>query len=117
LQETADANSPVPESLYREAFVQQDKSGNAPPGAPPGAPLDDTPDSQDRIQDFLNRHGGPGAARRQAADPAGTAGWYEVYAADGYCLRCDWSRMGSREEMKFSEIGPQKTEGASDHRA
>jgi hypothetical protein len=114
LQEMADANSPVPESLYREAFVQQDKSGNAPPGAPLG---DVTPDSQDRIQDFLSRHGGPGAARRQAADAAGTAGWYEVYAADGYRLRCDWSRMGGREEMEFSEIGPQKTEGASDHRA
>jgi hypothetical protein len=110
----ADANTPVPELLYREAFVQQDKSGNASPGAPMG---DITPDSQDRIQDFLNRHGGPGAARRQGADAADTAGWYEVYAADGYRLRCDWSRMGSREEMKFSEIGPQQTEGASDHRA
>jgi hypothetical protein len=33
-------------------------------------------------------------------------GWSEVYAADGYRLRCDWSRMGSREEMKFSEIAP-----------
>ena len=106
----ADANSPVPELLYREAFVQQDKSGNAPPG-------DVTPDSQERIQDFLNRHGGPGAARRQAADAAGTAGWYEVYAVDGYRLRCDWSRMGSREESTFSEIGPLKTEAASDHRA
>jgi hypothetical protein len=101
----------VPELLYREAFVQQDKSGNA----PPGAPLDDvTPDSQDRIRDFLSRHGGQGAARREAVDAAACTGWYEVYAADG--LRCDWSRMGSREELKFCEIGPRKTEGASDHR-
>jgi hypothetical protein len=110
----ADANSPVPGLLYREAFVQQDKSGNAPPGAPLG---DVTPDSQDRIRDFLDRHGGPGADLRQAADAAGIAGWYEVYAADGYRLRCEWSRMGSREELTFSEIGPLKTEGASDHRA
>src|ERR1700683_4137838 len=110
----ADANWPVPDSLYREAFVQQDNSGNTPTGAPLG---DVTPDSQDRIEDFLSRHGGPGADLRQAADAAGTAGWYEVYAADGYRLRCDWSRMGGREEMQFSEIGPQKTEGASDHRA
>jgi hypothetical protein len=94
--------------------VQQDKSGNAHQNAPLG---DVTPDSQDRIQDFLSRHGGPGAARRQATHAAGSAGWYEVYAADGYRLRCDWSRMGSREESTFSEIGPLKTEAASDHRA
>jgi hypothetical protein len=105
----ADANSPVTESLYREAFVQQNNSGDTPLG-------DITPDSQDRTDDFLSRHGGPGPARRQAADAAGTVGWYEVYAADGYCLRCDWSRMGGLEEMKFSEFGPHKTEGASDHR-
>lgn len=93
--------------------MQQDKSGNTPAGAPLG---DVTPDSQDRIRDFLGRHGGPGAARREAVDAAGFVGWYEIYAADGYCLRCDWSRMGSREELKFAEIGPRKTEGASDRR-
>ena len=93
--------------------MQQDKSGRGPPGAPSG---DVTPDSEERIQDFLSRHGGPGAARRQAVDATGLGGWYEVYAADGYRLRCDWSRMGSREELQFAEIGPRKTEGASDHR-
>lgn len=50
-------------------------------------------------------------------DRAGCAGWYEVYAADGYRLRCDWSRIGSREELKFSEIGPQHGGGASGNRA
>lgn len=93
--------------------MQQDKSGSVPPDAPLG---DVTPDSEERIQDFLSRHGGPGAARRQAVDAAGLAGWYEVYAADGYRLRCDWSRMGSREELQFAEIGPRQTEGASDQR-
>jgi hypothetical protein len=29
-----------------------------------------------------------------------------VYAADGYTLRCDWSRFGSTEEMAFSEAAP-----------
>jgi hypothetical protein len=101
---------PVLESLYREALVQQDKSGNAPQDTPPG---DVSPDSEDRIRDFMDRHGGPGSPRRQATEPAGDRGWYEIYAADGYRLRCDWSRLGGREELKFSEIGPQKTEGGS----
>ena len=91
--------------------MQQDKFGDAPQDTPQG---DVSPDSEDRIRDFMGRHGGPGSPRRQSTDPSGYRGWYEIYAADGYCLRCDWSRMGSREELKFSEIGPQQTEGASD---
>jgi hypothetical protein len=91
--------------------VQQDKSGNAPQASPAG---DVSPDSEDRIRDFLGRHGGLGLPRREQADPAGYRGWYEVYAADGYCLRCDWSRTGSREELMYSEFGPDQTEGASD---
>ena len=102
------------DALYREALVQQDNSGNAPRDAPPG---DVSPDSEDRIADFISRHGGPGSPRREETDPAGYGGWYEIYAADGYRLRCDWSRMGSREELKFSEIGPQRTEGAPDNPA
>ena len=91
--------------------MQQDKSGNAPHDAPPS---DLSPDSQDWIRDFMDRHGGPGSPRRQATDPAGDRGWYEIYAADGYRLRCELSRLGGREELKFSEIRPQQTEGASD---
>ena len=94
--------------------MQQDKSGSPPAEAPPG---DVSPDSEDRIRDFMNRHGGPGSPRRQGTDAAGYRGWYEIYAADGYRLRCDWSRFGGREELQFSEIGPQQTEGASDHPA
>jgi len=68
---------------------------------------DASPDSEDRIQDFFARHGGAGTApSRRDRDASGMGGWSEVYAADGYVLRCDWSRMGSREEMKFSEIPP-----------
>jgi hypothetical protein len=94
--------------------VQQDKSGSAPQDTPPG---DASPDSLDRIRDFLDRHGGPGSPRRQATDSSGIRGWYEIYAADGYCLRCEWSRSGTREELQFSEIGPQHTEAASDNPA
>jgi hypothetical protein len=71
------------------------------------SPADDpSPDSQDRIRDFLIRHGGPGAPRRAQNDASGLTGWYEVHAADGYRLRCEWSRFGSREELKYFEIAP-----------
>ncbi len=90
--------------------MQQDKSGIAPGDA--------SPDSQDRIEDFLARHRGPesSGARREEVDASGLRGWYEVYAADGYRLRCDWSRMGSRQELQFTEIGPH-ADGASKQRS
>ncbi len=68
---------------------------------------DDSSDRQERVNDFLARHGGVGSqpTREQRAQE-GLSGWYEVYAADGYRLHCDWSRTGSREELAFSEIPP-----------
>jgi hypothetical protein len=64
----------------------------------------ESPDDGDRIRDFWARHGGPAARRSNAGDiVAGVSGWSEVYAADGYVLRCEWSRMGSRQEMQFTE--------------
>ena len=81
-----------------------------------GYRLDDSPDGEDRVEDFLARHGGPGSApARGNINPA--LGWSEVYAADGYTLRCDWSREGTKEEMKFSELPPRTTEDEKgDHR-
>lgn len=77
-----------------------------------GADGDVTPDSQERIEDFLARHGGPGPTpKREERIPPGDAGWYEVYAADGYRLRCDWSRIGGLEELKFSELAPRAQAG------
>jgi hypothetical protein len=74
---------------------------------PPAKPKDDSPDRDDRIEDFLARHGGRSAkAVRNAESQGGTVGWSEVYASDGYTLRCDWSSFGSREEMTYSEIAP-----------
>jgi hypothetical protein len=65
-------------------------------------------DHADRIKDFLDRHGGPSnrASKTEESAP-GVQGWTEVYASDGYILRCDWSCFGNREEMQFSEIPPQ----------
>jgi hypothetical protein len=77
--------------------VQQDEA----------TPGDDTsPDSEDRIRDFLARHGGPGSARREGKDASGIEGWYEVHAADRHRLRCEWSRLGDREELRFIEMPP-----------
>jgi hypothetical protein len=66
-----------------------------------------SPDHEERIQDFFARHGGAGAHPvRQGQSAGGMQGWSEVYASDGYALRCDWSMVGTREEMKYSEISP-----------
>jgi hypothetical protein len=64
-------------------------------------------DGADRIADFLSRHGGPANREEREGDMAEhTQGWSEVYAADGYRLRCDWSRAGSMTKMSFREIPP-----------
>jgi hypothetical protein len=76
-------------------------------------PIDPTegnasPDTDDRIRDFWDRHGGPGSRRSEAGDIVqGASGWSEVYAADGYTLRCEWTSIGERHSMKFMEKPPQ----------
>jgi hypothetical protein len=68
---------------------------------------DVSPDHAERIQDFLARHGGQGARAGRAEEIApDVQGWSEVYAADGYTLRCEWSRFGTHDDMKYSEIAP-----------
>ena len=72
--------------------------------------LDPPSDDSDRIKDFFSRHGGPGtASRRFGRSQGGLQGWSEIVAHDGHVLRCDWSRSGTREEMKFSEVAPPRT--------
>ena len=67
-----------------------------------------SPDMDDRIRDFWDRHGGPGSHQSQAGDTVhGVSGWSEVYAADGYTLRCEWAQVGDRHSMKFVETPPQ----------
>jgi hypothetical protein len=66
-----------------------------------------SPDRDERIQDFLARHGGPGERpMRKGQSSGGIHGWSEVYACDGYALRTEWSTFGTLEEMKYSEIPP-----------
>jgi hypothetical protein len=67
----------------------------------------DSSDSDDRILDFWARHGGPAAhARAEGETTPGLSGWTEVYAVDGYVLRCDWSKTGTLSEMRYTERAP-----------
>jgi hypothetical protein len=67
----------------------------------------DSPDGSDRRSDFWNRHGGPSTRlSEQGETEPGAKGWSEVYAADGYVLRCDWSKIGSQREMRYMEHPP-----------
>lgn len=64
-------------------------------------------DRDERELDFFARHGGPATRpARKERSAGGEQGWSEVYANDGYVLRCDWSRFGTREEMKYTELAP-----------
>jgi hypothetical protein len=68
---------------------------------------DASPDHDDRLRDFFARHGGPSTREpREGQSAGGLEGWSEVYANDGYALRCDWSTFGTYEEMKYSEAAP-----------
>jgi hypothetical protein len=64
-------------------------------------------DHQDRVEDFMKRHGGPApAASRQGSIDAGYRGWSEIYAADGYALRTEWSISELRSTINVSERPP-----------
>jgi hypothetical protein len=67
---------------------------------------DVSPDHDDRLEDFFDRHGGRGSQPERNSEANEVQGWSEVYARDGYALRCEWSSFGSRKEMKYSEIAP-----------
>jgi hypothetical protein len=62
-------------------------------------------DHQYRIEDFMKRHGGPSTiAVRQEHNDGGYRGWSEIYAADGYVLRMEWSRTELRHTVTISEL-------------
>jgi hypothetical protein len=67
------------------------------------------PDNDDRIQDFWARHGGPSPRPSESTDNNGASGWSEIFAADGYVLRCEWNSIGGRLEMQFIEKPPVST--------
>jgi hypothetical protein len=74
----------------------------------PTLPEVSTSDGELRIAEFLARHGGPGERHEREGDmQLHTRGWSEVYAGDGYRLRCEWSKAGSRIDMSFVEIPPE----------
>jgi hypothetical protein len=78
-------------------------------------PAMDSPDHDERLKDFFARHGGPGpGSTRRGQSAGGVEGWSEVYASDGYVLRCDWSKLGTRDEMEYSEIAPRHSGGNHD---
>jgi hypothetical protein len=58
-----------------------------------------------KVADFMERHGGEAMRpTRGENSPCGTRGWSEVYAVDGYALRCEWSRTDAKEGLQFLEI-------------
>jgi hypothetical protein len=68
---------------------------------------DASPDHDERLSDFFARHRGPSSREpREGQSAGGLEGWSEVYANDGYALRCDWSTFGTRKEMEYSEVAP-----------
>jgi hypothetical protein len=60
-----------------------------------------------QVRDFFARHGRPGTEQlREGRSKGGRHGWWELGAADGYMLRCDWIRAADEEQLNFSEIAP-----------
>ena len=60
-----------------------------------------------QARDFLARHGRPGIEElREGESEGGRRGWWEMHAADGYRLRCEWVRSDDEEQFSFSEIAP-----------
>jgi hypothetical protein len=67
----------------------------------------ETPVAAIQVRDFLARHSGLGTEDlREGKSEGGRRGWWEMTAADGYKLRCDWLRIENEEQLNFSEIAP-----------
>jgi hypothetical protein len=75
----------------------------------------ESPDRSDRMKDFWNRHGGPSSRQSEHSETEqGTKGWSEVYAADGYTLRCDWWKIGCQRDMRYIERPPPREDDSAD---
>jgi hypothetical protein len=62
-----------------------------------------------RVAEFIMRHGGPtDSGGRNELMELGCRGWSEIYAADGYVLRVEWSRFELRTTMRVFELPTQK---------
>lgn len=64
-------------------------------------------DHHERVGEFKRRHGGliDSASRNERVE-SGCGGWSEIYAADGYVLRVEWSRSEMRGAMRVFEFRP-----------
>ncbi len=66
-----------------------------------------SPDHRLRVAEFMRRHGGPSdIASRSERMESGCRGWSEIYAADGYILRVEWSSFELRTAMRVFELRP-----------
>jgi hypothetical protein len=76
-------------------------------GIPATCPEDDLSvelDVEDRVRDFLHRHGDAGPAmRRSESLDQGLRGWTEVTARDGGVLRIEWSKSALRFTLVATE--------------
>ena len=83
--------------------IQADEAGAADPE------LDELLDHRERVAEFGRRHGGlaPQASRTGLLE-GGYLGWSEVYAADGYILRIEWSRTELRSTLQVFELAPKR---------
>lgn len=64
-------------------------------------------DHLERIGEFKKRHGGLiDSASRNGRFESGCGGWSEIYAADGYVLRVEWSQSEMRGAMRVFEFRP-----------
>ena len=60
-----------------------------------------------RVRAFLTQHGRTRTEKlREGESKGGRRGWWELSAADGYRLRCEWVRIANEEQLSFSEIAP-----------
>jgi hypothetical protein len=60
-----------------------------------------------RVRAFLTHHGRSRTEKlREGESKGGRRGWWEMSAADGYRLRCDWVQTADEEQLTFSEIAP-----------
>jgi hypothetical protein len=57
---------------------------------------------------FFSRHGGArgSGVRQRGSAEDGSRGWWQLDAADGYRLRCDWFSKDGEEQLTFRELSP-----------
>lgn len=65
-----------------------------------------------QVRRFIAQHGRLRGDLQTRESQDGRRGWWELSAADGYRLRCDWSRDANEERIDFTRIAPPERGGA-----